>query len=44
MLRPTSLLNVDNRVFTSITTRGLEKCLPDIIHIDQTGFIKQGQT
>lgn len=45
-LRPISVLNVDLfvGVFTSIIARRLEKCLPDLIHLNQTGFIKQRQT
>lgn len=43
-LRPISVLNVDYRIFTSILARRLENCLPSIIHLDQTGFIKQRQT
>ena len=30
-------------VFTSIIARGLERCQPDLTHLDQTGFIKQRQ-
>lgn len=41
-LRPISVLNVDYRI--SILARRLENCLPCIIHLDQTGFIKQRQT
>lgn len=43
-LKPISVLNVDYRIFTSIIARRLENCLPCIIHLDQTGFIKQRQT
>ena len=42
-LRP-SVINMDYRVFTSITARRLERCLPHLIHLNQTGFIKQRQT
>lgn len=43
-LRPISVLNVNHRVFTSVIARRLEKCLLDLIDLDQTGFIKQRQT
>lgn len=42
--RPIGVLNQDYRLFTSILARRLETILPDIIHQDQTGFIKQRQT
>ncbi len=42
--RPISVLNQDYRLFTSILARRLEIILSDIIHQDQTGFIKQRQT
>lgn len=42
--QPISVLNQDYRLFTSILARRLEVILPDIIHQDQTGFIKQRQT
>lgn len=42
--RPISVLNQDYRLFTAILARRLEKILPEIIHLDQTGFIKQRQT
>ena len=42
--RPVSVLNQDYRLFTTILARHLEIILPDIIHQDQMGFIKQRQT
>lgn len=42
--RPISVLNVDYRLFTSITARHLEELLPTLIHKIQTGFIQQLQT
>lgn len=42
--RPISVLNVDYRLFTEILARRIEKILPDVISLDQTGFIKHRQT
>ena len=38
--RPITLLNVDYKLFTSSLARRLSKVLPDIIHEDQVGFVK----
>ncbi|KAF7654481.1 hypothetical protein LDENG_00069260 [Lucifuga dentata] len=42
--RPISVLNQDYKIFTHILTKRTEKILPQIISLDQTGFIKQRQT
>ena len=37
--RPLSLLNVDYKIFTKITSNRMQTVLPTLIHPDQTGFI-----
>lgn len=42
--RPISVLNIDYRLFTAIMARRMEEFLPELIHNDQTGFIRNRQT
>ena len=39
-LRPISLLNVDYKILTKTVAKRLEKVLPNIINMDQTGYVK----
>lgn len=41
---PISVLSQDYRLFTAILAKRLEIILPEIIHLDQMGFIKHRQT
>ena len=39
-LRPISLLNVDYKILTKTIAKKIEKVLPNIINVDQTGYVK----
>ena len=39
-LRPISLLNVDYKILTKAIAKRIEKTLPNIINLDQTGYVK----
>ena len=38
--RPISLINCDNKILTKVISIRLATVLPDLIHVNQTGFIK----
>ena len=38
--RPITLLNLDYKITSKVIAKRIEKVLPQIIHLDQTGFVK----
>lgn len=42
--RPISVLNLDYKIYMSVLARRIEKLLPSLIHLDQTGFVHERQT
>lgn len=38
-----SIINIDYKLFTTILSKRIDNILPELIHLDQTGFVRQRQ-